>query len=95
MFLVTGASAANIATTLGSTIIGNITEGKEMWIFVCTQSCWIAQGANPTATVGAGSTLVNPNFPVLIDATFGAKLSVIEDTTAGHASLTRVLLVNR
>lgn len=92
MFLAFTATAANIATTLGSS---STVPGVEVWMFTCTQSCWISQGANPTATVGAGSMLVNPNQVIFIDAVFGPKLSVIQDTTTGHASLVRVLLENR
>jgi hypothetical protein len=92
LFLSFTGAAANIATTLGTSSNAG-TPGTEIWIFTTTQACWIQQGANPTATVGTGSTLVVPNNPIYIDGGMGAKLSVIQDTTAGHASLTRLYLV--
>jgi hypothetical protein len=59
----------------------------EMFLFTCSTACYIAQGANPTASAGDGSMFVPANEPVLIDGAQGAKLSVIRQTADGVATL--------
>lgn len=57
-------------------------------IRICgTTGCWIKIAANPTATVGAGSTYIPPNFPVWIGIDGAEKLAAIKDTTAGNLSI--------
>lgn len=68
----------------GLTMVANL-----RYLFASTTACWIAQGASPTASAGAGSMLVPPNTIVVIDGTCGAKLAVIQDSVAGKASLTQ------
>lgn len=66
------------------------------WLFVSTTNCWIKQGAHAAlvtsgASAGAGSMFVPALAQVVISGDLGADLSVIEDTTTGKASLTRVI----
>lgn len=63
----------------------------EMWLFVSTTNCWIAQGAAPTAAAADGNMFVTANTVIVINGTAGAKLAVIRDTADGRASLTRVV----
>lgn len=62
----------------------------QIWMFVANVDAWIAQGANPTASAGAGSMFVPARTPVYILGSAGAKLAVIEDSSGGKASLTEV-----
>ncbi|MGN6103652.1 MAG: hypothetical protein ACTHU0_00980 [Kofleriaceae bacterium] len=65
----------------------------ETWLFVSSTDSWIAQGANPTATAGAGSMFVPARVGVLVEGLNGAKLAVIRDSADGKASLTRCQVV--
>lgn len=58
------------------------------YLFVADTSCYIQQGANPTASSADGSMLVPGNCPLMLQGRHGAKLAVIQSTTGGNASLT-------
>lgn len=63
----------------------------EFYLLVSSTLCWVKQGTAPVAASAAdGSTLVPPNTPILIDGSLGPKLSILQHTAAGSASLTRV-----
>lgn len=60
--------------------------------YILTTDCnlYWAQGANPTATVGAGSALLPAGQSVAVDANNGAKIAVIGDGAAtGTCSVSR------
>ena len=61
----------------------------EVWMFISTTNCWIAQGANPTAAAADGNMFVPANVFVMISGRAGAKLAVIQASAGGTASLTR------
>ena len=67
--------------------------GQNRYQYVANVASWIAQGSNPTATAGAGSTYVPAGVIVLLDGHLGAKLAVIQDGSGGKASLTPVQVV--
>lgn len=77
-----GAVATTMAPTMGV---------ADRWLFVSSTNCWIAQGAAPTAAAADGSMFVPANVFVTISGKGGAKLSVIQASAAGTASLTRVI----
>lgn len=64
---------------------------NEFWMFVSATACYIAQGANPTASAADGSVYVPANVIIPINGRAGAKLAVIQAASGGLASLTRVL----
>lgn len=80
--------AANIATALDTTQF----PGVAVWIYVANTDSWIAQGASPTASAGAGSMFVPARLPVLVDGANGSHVSVIRDSADGRASLTPLQL---
>ena len=60
------------------------------WILTTDCNLYYAQGANPTATVGAASMLLPAGQSVTIDGNNGAKLAVIGDGAAtGTCSVSR------
>lgn len=76
-----GAASVQFSSTLAS---------GQVWLFVSNANCWIAQGANPTASAGAGSMYVPANVVISIWGNGGAKVAVIQDgASTGKASLTR------
>jgi len=77
-----GAVAATMAPTMTA---------SERWLFVANTDCYIKQGAAPTATAGDGSMFVPAGVFVVISGLGGAKLSVIQASAGGTASLTRAL----
>lgn len=82
-FSAVGAAAANITSSMAS--------GK-LYVFVSTTACWIKQGtvaSNPVASAGAGSMFVPANTPILLSGGYGARLSVIQASAGGNASITR------
>lgn len=85
-----GAASATFPTLLMTTT-GVI--GQYRYQYVSTVTTWIAQGATPTASAGPGSALVPAGVIVTIDGKLGAKLAVIEDSTAGKSSLTPLITV--
>lgn len=63
----------------------------QYYMLVSSTLCWVKQGAAPVAASAAdGSTLVPPNTPMYFDGGVGAKLSILQHTAGGSASLTRV-----
>lgn len=58
------------------------------YLFVADTSCYIQQGANPTASSADGSMFVPANCPLLLQGRNGAKLAVIRSTADGNGSLT-------
>jgi hypothetical protein len=83
-----GAASATFPTLLMTT---TGIAGQNLYQYCSNVASWIAQGAAPTATAGPGSMYVPANTPVLVDGAQGAKLAVIEDSSAGKASLARVM----
>lgn len=75
-----GAASAPFTSTIGK---------NEIWMFVSTTNCWIAQGANPTAAAADGNMFVPANVIVPISGLGGEKLAVIQASAGGTASLTR------
>jgi hypothetical protein len=66
----------------------------QYYLLVSSTLCWVKQGTAPVAASAAdGSTLVPPNTPILINGALGAKLSIVQHTAGGSASLTRVQMV--
>lgn len=65
----------------------------ETWLFVSSTNCYIAQAAAPVATAGDGSMFVPAGVVVSLDGGLGAKLSVIQASANGSASLTRAKVV--
>lgn len=65
-------------------------EVDQVWMFACNVDCYIAQGANPTAAVADGSMFVPAGEVIYIDGGVGAKLAVIQASSGGFASLTRL-----
>lgn len=82
-------TALEVAVTGTSTRFGATMDSHSAYVFSTTTDTWIAQGATPTATVGAGSSLVPAGTMILIDGVCGADLAVLQDSAAGRASLTR------
>jgi len=61
-----------------------------IYILICGAACWIAQGSNPTATVGgAGSVQVPAGVGIPINPLAGPKLAIIQDSAASKATLCR------
>lgn len=66
----------------------------EFFVMTSTVSCYIAQGANPTASAADGSTIISAGQSVLIEGDLGAKLAIIRiGSSDGEATLTRVKFV--
>lgn len=64
----------------------------QFWLFTSSTACWMAQGATPVASAGAGSMYVPANTPVMLSGDNGADVSVIQDAVAGKASLVRCMV---
>jgi len=54
---------------------------------VSSSNCWLAFGAAPTATMGAGSTYLPANLPEYFFVNAGEKIAVIQDTVAGTLNI--------
>lgn len=64
----------------------------EIWIFVSTTNCWIAQHASaPVAAAADANMFIPANVIMPISGRAGAKLAVIQASAGGTASLTRAL----
>ena len=50
---------------------------------IANSNCWVAFGANPTATAGAGSILLSAYTPEYFWVQRGERVAVIQDTAAG------------
>lgn len=83
--------AAYLAVGAASAQFTTMVEGSR-YVVMSTTAAWIAIGSNPTAVIrAAGNTYLPPNIPVIVTAETGAlKVAIIQDTAAGHSSLTRV-----
>lgn len=79
-----GGAAANVATAL--------VPGKR-YEFTANTSCWIKQGAAPTATAGAGSLFVPAGRVVPITGSRGAIISAIQDAAPGRGAVTEVDMI--
>ncbi len=64
----------------------------QWWMFSSTTACFIAQGANPTASAADGSVAVAAGQVVMLLGTHGAKLSVVRQSADGVASLCKAQL---
>lgn len=51
------------------------------------QNCWIAIGASPTASVGAGSLFIPQGALVTLPIQPGQRVAVIQTSTAGNLSI--------
>ena len=83
-----GAASAAFATLLMDT---TGSRGQHLYRYCANVASWIAQGAAPVASAGAGSMFVPAGVEVVVDGFDGAKLAVIEDGSAGKASLVPVM----
>lgn len=63
----------------------------EIWMLEADTDLFYSQGANPTATAGAGSSFLAKGQQALLDGSFGAKVAVLQDSVAGKATLSRVI----
>lgn len=92
--LATGAAATCdfLAFTTAAQFATLVMAANRYYVFIATAACWIQQGANPTATKAAGSFYVPANLPIILDGRNGAKLSVLQDSTGGNASLADAIL---
>jgi hypothetical protein len=78
-FLAIGASSAQSAAVQATT---------NRVVLSATSACWVALGANPTASAAAGSIYVPANFPMPIVVTPGVtKIAVIQASAAGSLSI--------
>ncbi len=86
------AHADEVAVGAASATFPNITAMAPGQFFLLTSNValWFKQGSAPVAVAAAGSMYLPPNTPVFISGANGAKLAVIEDSTAGKASLVAV-----
>lgn len=86
--------SSDVQTVAGTEVDFDTTMASgEFYLLVSSTLCWVKQGTAPVAASAAdGSTLVPANFPFLIDGALGAKLSILQHTAGGSASLTRVKL---
>lgn len=61
------------------------------YFVVADQACYISQGANPTASAADGNMFLPANCPVVLAGSNGAKVAVIQSTTGGTLSITRIM----
>lgn len=91
MFQVDTANALYSTVTNVAQPIATDLETGRLYQFVSTITCWIAQGATPTASAAAGSKFCAAGESVIINGGHGVGLSVIrEGGSNGAASLTPV-----
>ena len=75
-------------TSTAFTGIGAAMVPGKFYIFTATAACWICQSAAGTAAAkAAGSFYVPFGIHFLIDGAQGGKLTVLQDSTGGNASL--------
>ena len=82
-------TSLSVAVGATSTAFGASMVAGLYYTYVADVASWIAQGASPTASAGAGSCYVPAGVVLPIDGAAGADLAVIEASTGGRASLTR------
>lgn len=72
-----------------ATLSANFNAGTNLLTLTSTAACWIALGAAPTATKGAGSFYLPANFPlqICVDHNTTQKLSVLQDSAGGNLSI--------
>lgn len=85
-------SATTVAVSGTHAVFTTTMEAGQKYLLVSSTLAWCQQGSAPVATAAAGSWLVPPNTPVLIDGTLGTKLSILQHTAGGTATLTKVRL---
>lgn len=73
-------SAAQVPITL---------EGNKVYFFTSSTACYLAQGANPTASAGNGSAYIPAGEPIYLHGDAGAKVSVLA-LVVGVVTLTPV-----
>lgn len=87
---ITSTSDSTAVTVASAQFTPTLAAGQ-VWMFVSSTACWIAQGADPQTAAAADANMFVPaGVTVLIDGGAGAKLAVIRDTADGRASLTRI-----
>ena len=79
-FLAIGASSAQSAAVQATT---------NRVVLSATSACWVALGANPTASAAAGSIYVPANFPMppIVVTPGVTKIAVIQASAAGSLSI--------
>lgn len=87
-FPITTTSDSQAVTAIAATMSPTMVAG-DVWLFISTTNCYIAQDAAPTAAAADGSLFWPANVPLELDGGLGAKLSVIRATADGTASLTK------
>ena len=89
------ASSDHVTISGSSATFGTINAMSpgQFFLYMANTDTWIKQSAAGTAaTAGAGSMFVPARVGIVIDGLNGAKLSAIEDSAGGAASLTPVRL---
>lgn len=82
------ASLYSTVTAASQVIAPTLVRGKK-YLYTCDIGSWVKQGANPTATAGAGSMYVPAGYPLMVLGTRGLKLAVLRNGAVdGNASLT-------
>lgn len=91
---VAGSSVRTTVTVASQQI--SLADPAGFYQFTTTVACYVAQGANPTASAANGSQIVGPNESLIVSAAQGAKLAVIRiGAVDGEATLTKVHFVSR
>jgi hypothetical protein len=73
------AAAGASSTQLSLTLVTG-----QLYSVTANVGIWVAQGSNPTASIGTGSQYVGPGQVLVVDGTNGSKLAVIADSTTGR-----------
>ena len=81
VYLAVGAASAQFDLEL---------DPKSSYVLISDVPIWLAQGANPTASAGAGSMRWPANVPLQIAGLVGAKVAAIRAAGDGNASLTQL-----
>lgn len=95
MSLVIADTANSLYTTVTNTSqqVELDTPSSGLYRFVSTVACWITQGADPTATAGAGSKFCGASEVVDLSVGHGAKVAVLRASGDGDATLTPITIV--
>jgi hypothetical protein len=91
-FFINPTGSDNTAVTASSgqnSTIAMVATGT--YLFLSDVSCYLAQGANPTASAADGSMLVPAGVGILLRGSAGAKIAVIASSAStGNCSLSPV-----
>ena len=90
MHILDTANAQYSATTTASADVATALVSGQRYEVAASVLSTIAQGADPTAALAAGSSIVTPERPVYIDGIYGAVLAARTVAGAGHVTVTPV-----